>query len=393
MINLQIYRTIAAIDAELWDRLAHNDWFHRHRFIASVEEAALPGAQFWYLLFMDDEKLVGSAVLSTYSMSLDMFIRDHSAISTFKSFFPSLFTVRLLMCGLPASFGQFNCKMSHNSYAKEISKHIREQLEAIARREKISFLFVKELLREEAQVFRPYFQDYILANSIPYMQMDIRWTAFTDYLAKLRYPYRRSIKNSLKMIGVAEPLIYQKEEINGSEPYPVLQLDDISGSTPHELYHLYLSVMERTSTKLEILNLGFFEALFRHMRNDIFLLKLQQGPRIFAVALLLREQKQLTFMLLGRGEEKDPYDSYFNLIYGILSLAMQWRMQTINMGQTAYWVKQRVGALPKEQFFFLRVRNRILHFLIKKLNPHLFPQTSMPEVKIFHHDQKLPQHV
>ncbi len=393
MLSLQIYRTIAAINSDLWDSLSHDDWFHRHRFIASVEDAALPGSQFWYLLFRDDEKLVGSAVLSTYIISLDMFIKDHHAISTLKSFFPSLFTVRLLMCGLPASFGQFNCKMLHSSYAEDISRHIREQLESIARKEKISFLFVKEMLKEEAQVLSPYFQDYILANSIPYMQMDVRWTAFADYLAELRYPYRRSIKNSLKKIGVAEPLIYQKKEINGSETYPVLLLDDISGCTAHELYNLYLSVMERTPTKLEILNLGFFEALFRHMGNDIFLLKLQQGPRIFAVALLLRDQNQLTFMLLGRGEEKDPYDSYFNLIYGILSLAMQWGVQTINLGQTAYWVKQRVGALPKEQFLFLRVRNRLLHFLLKKLNPHLFPQTNLPEVKVFHHKQKQPQHV
>ena len=73
------------------------------------------------------------------------------------------------------------------------------------------------------------------------------------------------------------------------------------------------------------------------------------GKKIISSALLVPHGDTLTFMLAGRENEKDEYDSYFNLVYGIIALAIQSGCKKLKLGQTAYWVKQCVGALPEPE--------------------------------------------
>ncbi len=59
----------------------------------------------------------------------------------------------------------------------------------------------------------------------------------------------------------------------------------------------------------------------------------------------------MTFALVGlHYEERDKYDVYFNLVYGILLLAFRAGVTELHLGQTSYWLKQRIAAFVFPSF-------------------------------------------
>src|SRR5687768_13199047 len=135
MLTVKKYLTIHDIDENQWDSILRPDEvFNTHRFIRSVEESKIENAQFFYLLFYHDQQLVGSTVLSAFNMSLDLFISKNSIVRNLKHIFPGLFKIKLLVCGLPASFGQLNLTIINNKYADEVSSLIAREMFAMAKK-------------------------------------------------------------------------------------------------------------------------------------------------------------------------------------------------------------------------------------------------------------------
>lgn len=86
-------------------------------------------------------------------------------------------------------------------------------------------------------------------------------------------------------------------------------------------------------------------------------------------------------MLVGRESHKDEVDSYFNLVYGIIQIAIHRKMKKINMGQTAYWVKQRLGACPVPVYIYLKSRRPLINIFLTKFNRLLFPELVLRPIK------------
>ncbi len=114
--------------------------YNTYKFIRTVEESKIENATFFYLLFYDDQQLAGSAVLSAFDISLDLFISNNNIVKKLKSIFQNLFTIKLLVCGLPASFGQFNLAIINDQYADEVSLLVVKEMFALSQRLKIKLL-------------------------------------------------------------------------------------------------------------------------------------------------------------------------------------------------------------------------------------------------------------
>ena len=113
------------------------------------------------------------------------------------------------------------------------------------------------------------------------------------------------------------------------------------------------------------------------------LLSLVDGEKIISSALLAPHGDTLTFMLVGREDKKDKYDSYFNIVYGIIAYAIEKRFKRLKLGQTAYWVKQSVGGIPENQLIYFACTGRIRHFILKRLNKLIFPEIKIKPVQVF----------
>ena len=382
------HRSIQEVDEALWDSInSDQDIFHQHRFIRAVEAARVEDSQAWYLLFYRGDRLVATAALSAFTVSLDLFVGGAAAqlIQRLRRWWPEFLRIRILFCGLPISLGQNNLVVADPAQAGEVLALLVREMAEVARALGIQYLCVKEFLQSQiAGMDGLEKHGYFLANSIPYVSMPLRWPSFEAYLASLRHGYRRPIKLALKKIGQTSPAI---ERANGDGPAaaaPRLVLGGPEVCPPSRFFELYMQVMERAPVKLETLNLPFFEQLYTHMRHDLAVLAFVQEREVLGSALLTTHNGAMTFMLVGLDyARRDQYDVYFNLVYGIISLAIEQGCRELHLGQTSYWLKQRVGGECIPEYFYFKSNRRFVHFCIRSLRAALFPEVKPRRPTVF----------
>ena len=385
MVLLKKYDSIHQIDREHWDHILDaTDVFHSWQFIRIVEDGKVENSRFKYLLFYENDVLVGSTVLSAFTISLDIFISDAAWVRQLKKWYPNFFNIKILICGLPASFGQLNLKIIDNNLEDEICSSIAAEMKTLAKEWEISFLSVKEFLEHSKQTGKQFLKEgFFLANSIPYITLPIRWNSFSTYISSLRHAYRRHILQALHKIGCDYPTITPVNEYDKNAFGVKWVLSKPCWVDPEEYHALYLRVMGRTKTKLETLNEDFFKELFNDDRQQYELLSLVKKGKIISSALLVTHGDTLTFILVARANEKDKYDSYFNLVYGIIAYAIEQKFTKVKLGQTAYWIKQSVGGIPENQYLYFACTGKLRNFILKKLNRLIFPEMKLKSINVF----------
>jgi len=381
-------RSIHEIDEELWDSVNdREDLFHTHRFIRSVEDAGLENSRFWYLLFYLGDRLVGTAALSSFTVSLDLLVEGsfRKLIAFLRQWVPHFLRVKILFCGLPVSIGKNALTISEPSCSEGILELLVREIEKIGRQEGIWLLCIKEFLKSETKLVDQVTQHgFFRSCSLPSMRMKIRWKSFESYLASMRHDYRRPILQSLKKLSLSKPLIQGSTVLAEESEKPVLVLADSSICPPKEFYGLYLNVMERAEVKLETLNESFFENVCTNLNGEIELLAVAKERKLLATSLLALHRGTMTFLLAGLDySDRDKYDVYFNLIYGIVSLAIERGCTSLDLGQTPYWVKQRIGGEASPVYFYMRAERWYLHRCLKLFHPFLFPEKRLQTLNVF----------
>lgn len=365
-LEVRRFSSIHEIPASLWDGLiAEEHPYHAHRLIRAVEDARVEQSRFWFLLFYDGDRPVASAVLSAFTVSLDLFLGSalQKLAAIVRRRFPRFLRIDVLFCGLPASFGQSNVLI-----ADGVLEPLVCEMENIARETGLRFLCVKEFKTHELPRLGElerlgFFRGY----SIPYMSMDIRWRSFDEYLATLRHGYRRHIRRSMAKLGSARI-------VRGGA-------DVVS---PRRFFELYSNVMARSETKLEMLNEAFFERLWIELGADLQIIAAVDGGEVLGAALLVKSGTTLNFMLVGLpAARQTPNDIYFNLLYAIVDQAIRQRCDRLNLGQTAYWGKQQIGGEAEEEFLFFKAESPWLHALLHALRRILFPHLRLQSARVF----------
>lgn len=385
------YLSIHEIEESHWDSINHDkQLFHTHRFIRSVEDAKVEDSKFRYLLFYFKEKLVGTAVLSYFTVSLDLLAVGiiKKMILTVRSIFPGFLKIKILFCGLPVSLGQNNLIVADPRFYPDVFTLLAKEMDDICRLEGIRFQCIKEFLEKDCIMMDGLKdQNFFRANSIPYVSMDIRWDKFENYLRSLRHNYRRAIRLSLKKIGQYKPEFVPYNSTSDFSSSPVLVICDSQTCPPQKFFELYLEVMERTKVKLETFNRAFFENIYKNLQNDIEILAMIKEEEILGVIIFTVYENTMTFLWVGLDYSKrDECDVYFNLVYGIISQAIERGCSKLQLGQTSYWFKHRIGGICIPQYFYMKARSWYIHHVMKRFRFLIFPEIRLKEHKVFRED-------
>ena len=392
-IRVRRLSSIQEISAREWDGLTEEPrQLHSHHFLSVIEQAKIEDSELYYLLFYRGEQLLATAVVSAFTVNLALFL-DGTALTILQQIrrvFPQFLKIKMLIGGTPLSLGQHHIQIRPGVPSRAILALMATEMNRLAQEKGIQQLCIKEFLASEMDTFQSltdwgYFPGY----SIPYVHLSLPWNNFPDYLATLRHPYRRKIKRSLKKIGMETPRIRHSSEFDSEALLPQLVIGGPEVCDASTFHHLYLRVMERAETKLETLNETFFQKLFEELPKTMQLLALKKQQEISGVALIMQEGTTMTFLLVGKPAHQDrTYDTYFNLVYGIMQIAMERQCTHLKLGQTAYHVKQRIGGVLEEQYLFFRSRNRWTHWVLSRLNSLIFPKMELPSYRVF--KQTLP---
>jgi predicted N-acyltransferase len=371
--RIRVFRDIREVDAGQWDSLlGPEDLQISHRFIRTCQESGIQDAEYWHVMVDDTIGLCCVATLSRFHISLDVLCQGWSraVVRTIRRVHCKFLQIPMLFCGLPVSFGQPCLRIRNDADAPTAIRQITQTMENVAYQTKTSFLCFKEFSPAQTTVMETLEAvGYFRATSLPACSLPLRWSTFEDYLGSLRSGYRRQIKRSLQVARQYGLQVRHFEEVA-----PCADL----------LFRLYEQVIDRAVHRLERLNPAFFENLGRNLSGQCRVILIERRGQPLASALLLMTPGVATFLLAGLDyETHQPYQTFQNLVIEVVREAIRSGAARLDMGQTSYALKSRLGAEAVPRYLYQRHRHALGHALFRRTSALLFPQVDCPKRRVF----------
>jgi len=163
-----------------------------------------------------------------------------------------------------------------------------------------------------------------------------------------------------------------------------LRIVDRFVSESGRIFPLYEQVMDRAEFQLERLNQRYFENLDEYLGAQSRAILLERGEQLIACAIVLYTPRQLTFLLAGidyaRNRECHAYPA---LVGEVVAEAIRSGAEGLELGQTSYAVKCRLGAQLTERHLYFKYRARLGHAVFRTAAGVLFPTMDIPDRRVF----------
>lgn len=342
-----IYARIDDVPDTLWDSIAPADFFFQRAFLRVMEESGVEDATYRYVMLLASDAPVGLAVLSGFTLKLDLLSGD-PWIRRMRRWLPGLLDVPMICCGIPASFGQHHLHVIRPELRRAAVHRVHRCMDAWADETRCGMLLwkewsaaqgVRELVRAEGYVALPTLPDH----TVPRLPGTIE-----EFVGMMRSPYRRKYRAAAALMRGPRPV-----STAGS-----LRLEEspFTADAADEFFRGYRKVMERTRVRLETYPEAFFRGLARSSL-DVRTLRLVNGATGQSLtALLIPSGDVLSFALVAK--DRAHYDDalYTVLLQCIVLYGVRGRFTAVRLGQTSGYAKCSVGAQPQRLETFIRMR-------------------------------------
>jgi predicted N-acyltransferase len=373
MLRLRVHEHIAEIEPGVWDALAGpSDTQQSHRFIRTCEEADVEHARYHHVLAYRGADLVGIASLSEMVVSLDLLSTGFArrGIQALRHIRKDFLRVPLLFGGLPVSFGRSCLRLRAPADAPEMLTALQGLMDGIARERGITTMCLKEFDDGERRQLDPLTdQGWFRALSLPSCRLAIRWPTFEAYQRAMRSSYRHQVRSTLRSQEADEVTVRFARHWSADAP---------------RIFRLYEQVMDRAPFQLERLGLPFFQRLAANLPEESRAVLVERDGTLIAAGVILEAPGEMTWLLAGIDySELHAHHAYHHLVTAIVAEAIRSGAGVLEMGQTSYDVKRRLGGEPSARYVYFRVRRPLAHALFRSMAPALFPDTRLPPRHIF----------
>lgn len=371
--NVEVQKDIAAVDASQWDSvLGPDDLQMSHRFIRACQSADIEHAEYRFVSIEDGEGIACVAALSCFDVKLELLTtrRLRTMVVGVRRAYDRFLRVRALFCGLPVSFGRPCLRFRRDASRRECLRALEDVMTHTARELDASIVCWKEFDAAEASELGALEEfGYVRAASLPSCRLEVRWSSFAEYVGQMRSPYRRQVHRSQQMARAA-----------GLE---VRTVEDLA-PWRRQLYELYDQVMDRVEFQLERLPPSFFDELNREFPAEVSAILAERDGRVVAHAIVLDSPGLCAFLLAGIDYERNrDTNAYVTVVTKVVEHAIRRGAAALEMGQTSYDIKRRLGAHATPRFLYLRHRSRAVHGLLRMARTSLFPERGYPPRHVF----------
>jgi hypothetical protein len=328
--NIEKRPSAASLPPE-WDGLA--DCIFQRRAFLSHADRYNPCRQRYYLLWEGGALAAGACV---YTLAIDLF--------TFSQI-PS--PLHMTVIGLPASVAAPGLLARRREAAQALIRHVLQQERG---------LILGLNLDPEIDT-----APGINLRMLPSVAAELPGNGWDGYQQALRAPYRRRLRQAL-------------ERFDGIQTCQTA----CTAFTP-EHHQLYLQVMRRAASKLETLSCPFFRNL---PDDDFYLTTYYFDEQMLGWHICARDGNALYFFFGGHDYRLlQPFQFYFNNLYGIIREALHGGFQNVELGQTAEIPKLKAGGQLVPKRLFLYHRNRAVMFLIQQLRRWIEYRKPIPDIR------------
>jgi len=370
------YSDIAGVDPQEWDDLlAPDDVLATHRFIGVCQRSGVAGAAYRHIMVHDARQVLAIASFSRMPVALDLLSNGvvRGVTRAVRRWREGFLRVPVAFCGLPVSFGQSSVRIRRGADAPAIASLIAEELERWARSQGTALLCFKEFAPRELPIAEPLEQHgYFRAPSMPSCTLAITWRSFEEYVRAMRAGYRRQILASLRArdsMGLTVRLVRDWE------------------AQAARIFPLYEQVIEHAPIQLERLNLAFFQYLATDLGRETSAILVERDGALLAAAVLLHSPNTLSFLLAGIDyAHHRQYQAYLTLVAEIVAQAIRAGARRLDLGQTTYDLKGRLGAETSARWLYVKCRKPAVHLMLRAASGVLFPTVSHPPRRVFKAD-------
>lgn len=373
-MQVETYARVVDIPAGPWDSVAPSAFYFQRRFLEVMEASAVEDASYRYLMLGEDGTAAGIAVLSRFTLKLDLLSGD-PWIRWLRRFLPGALDVPIVCCGIPASFGQHHLHVVRPEAAGRAVERVHAAMDAWADETRCGLLVWKEWepdggLREHARRLR-----YVVLPTLPDHAVVPLAAGVEPFLGLLRSSYRRKYRVAADLMSSPGPVWVRGPLRLEERPFT-------PGAVP-AFYRGYLSVMDRARVRLETYPEAFFEGLARGDLGARTLRLAHEASGQSLDALLLPSGRSLTFALVSK--ERARYDDalYTLLLQCIVLYGVERGFEEVRLGQTSSYAKCSVGAQPRRLEAFIRMRSPLRQRALRRFGSLLFPEVDSPRLHVF----------
>ena len=373
-LEMFVTNDIDQITPEMWNaHLDRDDIQASHRFVRVCQRSGVEDAKYRHILLTRGGRTIGTATLVSIDVRLELLAGPavRRPVSAARAFFPYLLRVPVLLGGLPVSFGQSCLRIAPGEDRSPLLSHFAEEAERFAKSRGANLICFKEMSSEEARVADG-LRDlgYFRVPSLPSCHLELPFDDMKEFSDAMRAGYRRQLQQT-------------KRECEDNR-LTVRRVDDWE-ALQHTLFELYERVMDRAEYQMERLNYAFFEELRLAFGRQVRVITVErEGEGVLAYAIMLHGTRRSTFLIAGiRYSAPGALAAYRRAVTETIADALSHGSRTLEMGQTSYSTKTRLGAKDSARHLYLRHRSPVLHALLRSLGGVLFPNRVIPPRRVF----------
>jgi hypothetical protein len=345
--------------ANLWDDFLPEGHHLKTRHLLPLENAKVPDIESNYVQIFLKEKLIGLAYLQLFKFThTNLNLDDPTSIQsrTIKFILPK--RLHLLICGnlFRINFQGFYFKNEqHNAL-------IFDAIELFVKENKnlkpcgVIIKDCKEVFVEEKYIA----SKYHFFNGDVTMEITRRphWNTFDDYLNNLTKKYAKRAK---KIIQAFEAVT--TKELNAA--------DILANATAID--RLYWHVVNKQQVRLGTVNAAYLHELKADLehRFEMHALYLNDVMIGFYTYIFYTNEMETHYIGLDY-TYNDTHKTYFNILFLSVQKMIERKYEKLELGRTAKEAKANLGAIPKQIFNYVKVKNPFakiaLRYFLNKFN-------------------------
>lgn len=345
-LKTKVSRRITEIPPDHWNKV-FPDVLESYDFFKTLDESGLGQFSFYYIMVYDRKTPVGATACFLMNYSLDTSISGplRRVTNSIKKRLPSIFSLKVLICGMPIGPGRIGVI----GPADTVLKVILRRMEQIAKKNRVAITAFKDFDNAYTGMLDPLQKSgFKKMDSLPSTELNVWFKDFEEYLKTLsganRYDLRRKFK-----------------KVDGRVAIRMEITDEIGDGVLQDVYKLYLAILEKHDMGFELLPIEFFKNISKNMpgRTKFFLWRID--GKLAAFLLCLVSEKRLIDYYVGLDYSvAHKYHLYFIKFRDVLNWCIKHKIKEYEMGITGYEPKRRLGFDFVPLYLYAKLRNRLL---------------------------------
>ena len=361
--SFKIYSNVNQIP-ENWNEIAANNIFLKTQYLQVLENSAPANMQCNFIGLFLDKKLFGIAITQMINLTTvqSFGVNKNCSQSKIRDFVFKKFASNVLLIGNNMVTGQnafiYDPKVAFLDFITILNKAV-SALEIIFENDgkKIHILNYKDFYRSALTDFKiDAFNDFYQFEIQPNMVFNIQnhWHSIENYIGDLTKKYRDQYKRShKKAVGISKSK---------------LSLDDIIFHNK-KINELYFNVTKNAPFNTFYLSENHLIELKKQLQNDFLFYGYFINNELIGFNTLIKNGNTIDTYFLGYDDSIQREKMlYLNMLYDMITYAINKKFKTIIFARTALEIKSSVGAKPIPMYGYIKHNNK----LINKFMPRFF---------------------